>query len=525
MKTAVIYARYSSDSQTEQSIEGQLRVCNDFAKRNDYLVVDTYIDRAMTGTNDNRADFQRMLKDSAKRQWEVVLVYKLDRFSRNQFEAVINRKKLTDNGVRVVSAMENIPDTPEGRLFVSIIEGYNEYYSEDVRQKVKRGLKESWEKGLFSGGTVAFGYDVKDKKVVINEKEADALQTIFTLYARGYTATHIVETLQAKGVRKKNGRFVSASDLYKYIANTKYIGKVYFGEKWYDNIYPRIIDDVTWEKVQDIRKDNQHNPSRRKEIKGFILTGKLVCGECKRLMVGESGTGRSNQYHYYSCLTRRRNRGTCHAHSVDKKPLEDIVINTTWRLITDSDIMDLISQKLFELHQKETTDNTILKSLETRKRTAEKACSNLISAIEQGIITEQTRIRLRELEEEIAQLEIEINKEKQRTNAFLTPEKIKAFLMSVAKGDKDNVDIRKLLINTLIKEVILDKDEIVIVYNFTDHYEKHKIVPKDIEEKTKQSYKTANTIENGSYLLDSCPPKISTLYGVLNFLSKARKDL
>ena len=74
MKTAVIYARYSSDSQTEQSIEGQLRVCQDFAKNNDILIVDTYIDRAMTGTNDMRPDFQRMIKDSNKRQWDYVLV-------------------------------------------------------------------------------------------------------------------------------------------------------------------------------------------------------------------------------------------------------------------------------------------------------------------------------------------------------------------------------------------------------------------------------------------------------------------
>ncbi len=114
MKTAVIYARYSSDSQTEQSIEGQVRVCKQFAEKNDLLVVDQYIDRATTGMNDNRAAFQQMLRDSKRRQWSVVIVYKLDRFARNKYESVVNRKKLTDNGVELVSAMENIPDTPEG---------------------------------------------------------------------------------------------------------------------------------------------------------------------------------------------------------------------------------------------------------------------------------------------------------------------------------------------------------------------------------------------------------------------------
>ena len=128
MKTAVIYARYSSDSQTEQSIEGQLRVCEDYAKRNDILVLDKYIDRAMTGTNDNRPDFQRMIKDSDKKEFQYVIVYKLDRFSRNRYETAIHKHTLQQNGVRLLSATENIPDTPEGIIFESLLEGMNQYY-------------------------------------------------------------------------------------------------------------------------------------------------------------------------------------------------------------------------------------------------------------------------------------------------------------------------------------------------------------------------------------------------------------
>ena len=124
VKTAVIYARYSCDKQTEQSIEGQLRVCEEYAQRNGIVIVDTYIDEAMTGTNDNRPDFQRMIKDSAKREFDYVLVYKLDRFSRNKFEATIHKKTLKDHGVKVLSAMENIPDTPEGIILESLLEGF-----------------------------------------------------------------------------------------------------------------------------------------------------------------------------------------------------------------------------------------------------------------------------------------------------------------------------------------------------------------------------------------------------------------
>ena len=136
MKTAAIYARYSSDKQNEQSIEGQLRVCQNYAKTNNILIVDTYIDRAMTGTNDNRPDFRRMIKDSAKKQWDFILVYKLDRFSRNKYETAIHKKTLKDNGVKVISAMENIPDTPEGIILESLLEGYEHANGHNKKSKM-----------------------------------------------------------------------------------------------------------------------------------------------------------------------------------------------------------------------------------------------------------------------------------------------------------------------------------------------------------------------------------------------------
>ena len=135
MNKAVIYARYSSDTQTEQSIEGQLRVCQQYAKANNILIVGTYIDRAMTGTNDLRPDFQRMIKDSSKHQWDMVLVYKLDRFSRDKYESTIHKHTHKENGVKLVSAMENIPDSPEGIILESLLEGMNQYFPPSFRRK------------------------------------------------------------------------------------------------------------------------------------------------------------------------------------------------------------------------------------------------------------------------------------------------------------------------------------------------------------------------------------------------------
>ncbi len=177
MKTAVIYARYSSDNQTEQSIEGQLRVCEEYAQKNNILILGTYIDRAMTGTNDNRPDFQKMIKDSNRREWELVLVYKLDRFSRNKYEMAVHKKTLKDNGVRVISATEYIPDSPEAIILESMLEGYAEYYSAELSQKVKRGMKETRLKGNFTGGTIIYGYKVENHKVTIDEEKAEVVST------------------------------------------------------------------------------------------------------------------------------------------------------------------------------------------------------------------------------------------------------------------------------------------------------------------------------------------------------------
>ena len=223
MKTAVIYARYSCDNQTEQSIEGQLRVCEEYAQRNNIVIVETYIDRAMTGTNDNRPDFQRMIKDSAKKEWNYVLVYKLDRFSRNKYESVIHKKTLKDNGVKIISCMENIPDTPEGIILESLLEGMNQYYSAELAQKVKRGMKELRLKGYFQGGYIPYGYKLENKKLVVDEEQAEIINYIYELYLQGKVARTIIDVLTSKGILNK-GKPFNRNTIYSILKNEKYCG-------------------------------------------------------------------------------------------------------------------------------------------------------------------------------------------------------------------------------------------------------------------------------------------------------------
>ena len=512
MRTAVIYARYSSDSQTEQSIEGQLRVCQQYAKNNDIVIVGTYIDRAMTGTNDLRPDFQRMIKDSNKKQWDYVIVYKLDRFSRNKYETTIHKHTLSNNGVKVVSAMENIPDTPEGIILESLLEGMNQYYSAELSQKVHRGLNESYIKGNFTGGNQIYGYDVVDKKNVINDDEAAVVREIFTKFAQGYTGVDIAKNLQTRGIRTKKGKYITDKAIYKIIQNTKYVGKVKHGETVYTNIYPAIIDEQTWQKVQNIRNAYKHAHCRKQDKYNYILSGKLICGYCKHKMIGESGKeiNKVIKYRYYSCLTkRRRKKEKCELEIIKKEQLEKEIMDITWRVLSNDNNLKTIVKSILNYHERVSRAESNLKSLEMQRASYLKASQNLITAIEQGIVTEQTKIRLKELEAQISQLDFDIEQEKQRNYTYLTEELIIKYFKGIICGDIENVEIQKGIVKTFIREIIVFNDEIIIVYNFTEPLPSKSIIPDNIAELEQKAIDklellTENDVNKGTDLSFFC---------------------
>lgn len=256
IKKAVIYARYSSERQTEQSIEGQLRVCKEYATRENYAIVDTYIDRATTGTNDQRAAFQKMLRDSSKKGFQYVIVYKLDRFSRNRYDSVVNKALLKKNGVRVLSACEQITDSPEGIILESMIEGYAEYYSAELSQKVKRGLRESRIKGNFTGGYYIYGYKIADKKWTIDETQAAVVRKIFDDYIHNVRQKDIIAALNSKGVTTQYGKPFNANKISRILHDKRYIGIVEADDTNYTDIVPAIVDKKVFDIAQAKLKAN-----------------------------------------------------------------------------------------------------------------------------------------------------------------------------------------------------------------------------------------------------------------------------
>lgn len=506
MKTAVIYARYSSDSQSEQSIEGQLRVCKDYAQKNDIVIIDTYIDRAMSGTNDNRIAFQKMIKDSSNHQFSIVLVYKLDRFSRNKYESVIHKKTLKDNGVKIVSCMENIPDTPEGTLMEALLEGFNQYFSEELTQKVNRGLRESWLKGNATGGQHVFGYDIVNKKYVVNKYEKEIVFKAFDMYSNGYRARVIAENLNELGYHRIDSKSFDEKYVLYILHNSRYTGIVEHHGVKYDKIFPKIIDDVLWKKVNSINEENKLAPSRKKEIYDYILSGKLICGVCNHRMFGESGTSHTKEIHYYySCASKRKKRCECNKKSIQKQYLEDIVINAISKLLGSEQNIEYLATRIFECNQNRVNDNTTLKLLEGQKKDIYKASQNIIKAIEQGIITDMTKERLQQLETQLAEIEIEINKEKIKYYSLLSKEEIEHFLRKQVFEDMSDIKIRKLVINTFVRQIYLYEDKIIILFNFATQSDKPKLT---VEEniKSAEQINSALSKTNGSCIkLQSAP--------------------
>ena len=511
MKTAVIYARYSSDSQSEQSIEGQIHVCKDYAEKNGIVIVDTYIDRAMTGTNDNRVAFQKMLKDSNNHQFSIVLVYKLDRFSRNKYESVIHKKTLKDNGVSLVSCMENIPNTPEGTLMETLLEGFNQYFSEELTQKVNRGLRESWLKGNATGGKKVFGYDIVNKKYVINEYEKEIILKVFQMYASDYRARVIAETLNELGYHRNNCKKFDEKYVLWILHNSRYTGVVEHHGIKYDKIFPRIIDDNLWNKVNAINEENKFAPSRKKEIFDYILSGKLICGECKHKMYGESGTSHTKDIHYYYvCGSRRKKRCPCTMKAIKKQVLEDMVINTITQLLNSEQNIQFLTNAIFNYHQKHSQDNANLKLLEQKRKETYKASQNILKAIEQGIITDLTKSRLQQLENELTELDIEITKEKYKDNSLLTKEEIEHFLRKQVFEDTQNIKIRKLLVNTFVRTVYLYNDKVVILFNYTNSPDKPKFTVEENIETEKQINSALSNTQGSCLYLHSAPNESKT---------------
>ncbi len=422
---AVIYARYSSDNQREASIEGQIRECTAFAEKNGITVLRHYIDRAISAKTDNRPEFQNMIKDSNKKLFDMIIVWKLDRFARNRYDSARYKAQLKKNGVKVVSATEVISDGAEGIILESMLEGFAEYYSVDLSEKVVRGMTDNALKYMFNGGTLPMGYVIDaEQHFQIDPVTAPYILDAFKQYDEGATMTQIRDWLNEQGMKNTRG------------------------------------NPLTYNSVQHL----------------------LFCGYCGAYLCGESGTSRTGVvHHYYKCVSVKKKRKECHKKPVKKGWIEDLVVSETMKMIMDDDAIEAIVSMLMELQEQ---DNTNIPLYERQLQETNTKIRNLINAIQQGVLTKSTKESLEELEAAKEELETRLANEQLSKPPKISAEFMTFWLHRFRKLDVTKQSHRKMLIDTFINAIYLYDDKMLITFNYKDGTKK--ITFSEIQEASKR---------------------------------------
>ena len=464
---AVIYARYSSDNQREESIEGQLRECKEYADQNGITVVRTYIDRALSAKTDSRPQFQQMIHDSATHTFEAVLVWKLDRFSRNRYDSAHYKRILKNNRVHVVSVTESISNTPEGIMLESLLEGMAEYYSAELAEKVSRGHKENALKAKFNGGPVPLGYRIdSEQHYQIDPVTAPVVQEAFQRYAAGESIRSIIESLNARGIRNSRGNPFTKNSFQTLLKNRRYLGEYRYKDTVIPDAIPAIIDPDCFDAVQRRCEIHRQAPAHNKADVHYLLTTKLFCGKCGTMMAGESGRSHTGTVHcYYKCGTRKRSgKEVCSLKPVRKEPLEQFVVQTALEKVLNDRVIDLLADKLLEYQSKE---NTRLPVLQAELKEVKRRIDNLVAAIEQGILTPATKARMEELEQQREALETGILQERIEKPP-ITREQILFWFDQFRHGDPADIAFQEKVIDCFVNSIYLFDDRIVVNFNYQE---------------------------------------------------------
>lgn len=445
---AVIYARYSSDNQREESIDAQLRICRRHCADKGYDVVHEYVDEAFSATNDNRPAYQQMLKDAAKGGFDVVIFHKVNRNARNEYDYYMNKMKLMRAGVSIEYAGQAFDtQTPEGQLMENQLVGMAAYFSRNLAKEVKKGQNENALKCIHNGGTPPLGYDVDPitRKYIINEKEAVIIRYLFTAYANGASYPEMLEECERRGYRTKRGNKFGKNSLHDLLVNKKYIGTYVYGRTRGSKNLPRnshkqssdaveipngmpaIIDMETWVRAQNRIKQRTYNNSSFHGEQKFMLQRLIVCGNCGAHMHGtwyrkKQKDGSRVLHAYYRC------RG-CDAKQISRKKIEQYVVNAVRKTISNKSQVDrLVTSINKELEHQNVSIATEVNSIAKELSAIDKANDNLMQLVEQGQISEIVLARLNKNSERSSILRARMAELRQQTQQALDADKVLAVL-------------------------------------------------------------------------------------------------
>ena len=482
MKNCVIYSRFSSHGQNEQSIDGQVRICKEFAASKNLNVINIYSDKAKTGTNDDRPGFQRMIKEAASETFDYIIVYMFDRFARNRRDSIMYKEMLKERyGIRVLSALEPIAEDEGGEFYEMFLDWNAEKYSKRLSKRVKDGLSTSVDNGTYCGGHLLYGYYVEREpipgkanktinRLAINEDEAKIIRYVFKQYANGKSKKEIAESLNSQGYRYKGKPFIGRS-FDKWLYNQKYTGDFLFGGRVATKMYPAIIDKELYEQVQERLKANQYFMGGTQSAREtYLLTGKLFCGYCGKEMIADGGTSKSGrQYHYYSCKNSKKNKKVCSKKRESKDGIERLVTHMVKNVLNNKKEMVKIVDDTIKYHDAR-TDMAFLKSLNTRIANLEKEIQDRSTAF----VKAKSQLLRETIEKQMEEYEILLHNLKTQKVQLdlergykLTRDDIMAFVSEFAKGDENDKDYQKKVIDYLVYQIFVKDDKLVVALNIT----------------------------------------------------------
>ena len=488
MKKVVIYARFSSDNQREESIDAQVRAITDYCTKNGYSIVRTYTDEAKSATTDDRPQFQQMIKDSTTGLFDAVIVHKLDRFSRDRYDSAFYKRELKKNKVSLVSVLENLDDSPESIILESVLEGMAEYYSANLSREVMKGMKETAYQCKHTGGIAPLGYDVApDKTYIINEFESETVRIIFDMAYRGESYQTIIDKLEKEGRKSKLGKLFSKTSLNSILRNEKYCGVYIFNKtgqkiRGKRNVYqkneneiiriedgmPAIISKEIFTAINN-KMDNSSQSdkaAKRATRRIYLLTGKIKCGKCGETMRGNTRyCGRSkNEYVTYDCQGRRLKKG-CSAKSINAKLIEDLVINYIEDELLSYSNIDYIADKAIEHNNslKHGVPQTIT-AHKYKLKEIQSQIDNIVNAIASGMFHPSMKEKMDQLENIKASYESKIRDLQMRLSGYkkIDKEKIVMFLESKKGLKNKSLDELKIIIQTFIDKVSVFDNHIEI---------------------------------------------------------------
>lgn len=450
---AAIYARFSSHSQRGESIEIQVEKSRAYCAENDLRVVATYCDFAQTGTNTDRAEFQRMMADAKRGLFDFVVIYKVTRIMRNRDEMAMARIMLRRCRVEILYAGEDISDGSAGVLQLGMLEVLAEYESALDGERIRDGIQKNAERCM-ANGCVRYGWDIVDGRYVVNEEEAAAIRLGVRMVLSGKSVADVVRAWEP--YRTKRGgkwRFQTVRRILMRRENG--------GEYRYAGVVvPAIVPMDDEERVIRMLEDS-HRPRAKTEAWDFPLTGKLYDGRDGGLMTGTSGTGKSGRpYHYYRCRSCGR--------TVRRDVVEKRVADAVREALGSADSRERIARMLADAEEERADEKPLSETIKGELAKIETAFSNIWTAIESGIAPPGGKERIDALKQRQALLKDELRTAEALEAARLDYDRALFWLEGMAAAEVDDAQ----LLRTFVARVVLggpdDDDGLRVAFTFDD---------------------------------------------------------